>query len=556
MPEMNVSQKFVDWWTDRLHLKDIPLARIPDYMYSVNYWLGSMVAAALIWEVVTGLFLILYYVPSDPYGGITYLVDSVPFGSLLIATHLYGAYAMILLAYIHMFRNYFVKAYKKPRELQWMIGVILLTIVQGAAFLGYSMTGDVLAADAVDVGRGIMGDFPLGLGKALEPFIFGNGTSIDLFTRLLGYHIILVALIGLLFLFHFYLAEMNGFMPHPSRVGYKVPALLDEKDPSLNPWYPRNLLYMVELSLFTFSGIVLVPSVISLIPHVPILFSPYPSVSPTSPLATTIPAYPPWFFLFMYKVLDFQPLSAFDVTLIAAILPILYFLFVPILDRSHDLHFFKGWIFQAIGVIAIVNFIQASVWAALAPGVPVTPSVYIPIIGEPFAVVLIGFYIISKRKNMDSGAGPSTHLETSSLVALVFIAALAVGLYMVASQAVNHLLTIPSLEGVPPMISGLLATGVLSVLLIRYDDIIRVNSKTRRSMRQTTPSPARKVNRKLGTAYIILTLLVATSIADAVVMWLLNPVSQAAFFGLGLGALLLMFAEMISVYHYVAYSRR
>jgi quinol-cytochrome oxidoreductase complex cytochrome b subunit len=554
---MNVSQKFIDWWTDRLHLRDIPLARIPDYMYSVNYWLGSMVAAALIWEVVTGLFLILYYVPSNPYGGITYLISSVPFGSLLLATHLYGAYAMILLAYIHMFRNYFVKAYKKPRELQWMIGVILLTIIQGASFLGYSMTGDVLAADAVDVGRGIMGDFPFGLGKALEPFVFGNGTSIDLFSRLLGYHIILVALIGLLFLFHFYLAEMNGFMPHPSRVGYRAPALLDEKDHSLNPWYPRNLLYMVELSLFTFGGIVLVPSVVSLIPHVPILFSPYPSVSPNSPLATTIPAYPPWFFLFMYKVLDFQPLSAFEVTLIAAILPILYFLLVPIFDRSDDLHFFKGWPFQAIGIIAIVNFIQASVWAALAPGVPVAPAVYIPIIGEPFVVVLIGFYLISKKhKTMGAALNPSSRVRTGSLVAFVFIVALAVGLYMVASQAVAHLLAIPSLGGVPPAISGLLATGVLSVFLIKHDGTILLNSNAEGGVRPNTISSTVKVDKKLGAAYAILTLLVATSVADAVVMWLLNPVSQAAFFGLGLGALLLMFAEMISVYHYVAYSRR
>jgi len=129
---LGIANKFVNWWDERLHLKDAPLARVPDYMYSFNYWTGSFVAAALVWQVVTGLFLILYYVPSDPYNQTIALIQQVPYGSLLLATHLYGAYAMIFLAYVHMFRNYFVKAYKKPRELQWMIGVLLLVIVQGA----------------------------------------------------------------------------------------------------------------------------------------------------------------------------------------------------------------------------------------------------------------------------------------------------------------------------------------------------------------------------------------------------------------------------------------
>jgi len=165
--------------------------------------------------------------------------------------------------------------------------------------------------DAVDVGKGILSNFPGG--NLLEPLFFGNGTSLSLFTRLLGYHIILVALIGLLFGYHFYLAEMNGFMPSRKKANFKAPAKLEEKDPSLNPWYPRNLLYMVELSFFVFGFILIIPSILSILHNVPLLFSPYPSVSPTSPLATTIPAYPPWFFLFLYKVLDFRPLSPFVV---------------------------------------------------------------------------------------------------------------------------------------------------------------------------------------------------------------------------------------------------
>ncbi|MEM0120502.1 MAG: cytochrome bc complex cytochrome b subunit [Thermoprotei archaeon] len=542
---MSITKRFVDWWSDRLHIKDVPLSRIPDYMYSVNYWLGSMVAAALIYEVISGLFLILYYTPSNPYNQTEFIITKVPYGSLLLATHLYGAYTMIFLAYVHMFRNHFVKAYKNPRELQWMIGVILLTLTQGAAFLGYSMTGDILAADAVDVGRGVLEQAPFG--KTLEALVFGNGTSLDLFTRLLGYHIILVALIGLLFGYHFYLAEMNGFTPNAKKVGYRAPAKLDEKDPSLNPWYPRNLLYMLELGFFTFAAILIVPSVISLLHNVPILFSPYPSVSPTSPQATTIPAYPPWFFLFMYNVLDFRPLSPIQVAIVSALIPIIYFLLLPVLDRSKDLHLFSGWVYQAIGVIAIINFIQASVWGAVAPGVPVEPNVYIPVIAEPAIIVLVGFYLLSKRAHTSPNSGDG---GVGRLAAVVLIA-LASGVFLVASYSVQTLTLHLTLAYLPPTITGLLSTGLLGAVLIGFD---RAASSTKLS---TPPTPQRRPQpsaKKLGAAYALLTVLLVTAVALAAVTWRFNPLTQAAFFGIGLGALLLVFGEMLAIYHYVVYT--
>jgi len=541
---VSLAERFINWWSDRLHVKDVPLARIPDYMYSVNYWLGSMVAAALIYEVISGLFLILYYTPSNPYTQTEFIITKVPYGSLLLSTHLYGAYIMIFLAYVHMFRNYFVKAYKNPRELQWMVGVILLTLTQGAAFLGYSMTGDILAADAVDVGRGVLEQAPFG--KTLEALVFGNGTSLDLFTRLLGYHIILVALIGLLFGYHFYLAEMNGFMPHPKKVGYRAPAKLDEKDPSLNPWYPRNLLYMLELGFFTFAAILIVPSVISLLHNVPILFSPYPSVSPTSPQATTIPAYPPWFFLFMYKVLDFRPLSPIQVAVVAALIPIIYFLLVPVLDRSKDLHFFSGWVYQAIGVIAIINFIQASVWGAIAPGIPVDPNVYIPVIVEPVIIVFVGFYLLSRRAHTLANA----NVRSVGRVAAIGLIALASGVFLEALYSLQTLTLHPSFTYIPPAITGLLSTGLLGAVLIGVD---RATPTTPPSG-VGTPRKTTTTTKRLGAAYALLTVLLITAIALAAVTWRFNPLTQAAFFGIGLGALLLVFGEMISIYHYVVYT--
>ena len=153
---MSLIDRISGWFRERLGMEDLPFFRTPDYMYHVGYWLGSLVAAAFAYEVVSGLMLLLYYYPESPYDQTLYIMDKVPYGSVLLFSHLYGAYIMIFLVYVHMFRNYFVGAYKRPREILWILGVILLALTLGASFVGYSLIGDVLGVDALGVGKGLV----------------------------------------------------------------------------------------------------------------------------------------------------------------------------------------------------------------------------------------------------------------------------------------------------------------------------------------------------------------------------------------------------------------
>ncbi|MEM4772169.1 MAG: cytochrome b N-terminal domain-containing protein, partial [Thermoplasmatales archaeon] len=168
-----------------------PLPRkVPDYMRSrggIWYWTGAMVMIAFFYEVATGLILFLYYQPSNAYAS-TEAILGIPYGSVILTTHLYGAYIMIALVYVHLLRNLFVGAYKKPREMQWVSGVILLILTVAVAYFGYSLSGDVLSSDATDVARGIINGFPF-IGSYLSLIILGNGESISLFTRYEGWHI-------------------------------------------------------------------------------------------------------------------------------------------------------------------------------------------------------------------------------------------------------------------------------------------------------------------------------------------------------------------------------
>ena len=238
--------------------KPIP-RRVPDYMRKKGgawYWTGAMVTFAFLYEVITGLVILMYYQPSQAYTSTENFVNNVPFGSLILTTHLYGAYMMIVLVYVHLLRNLFVAAYKKPRMMQWLTGIILLALTVGIGFFGYSMSGDVLSADATDVGTGIARGIPF-IGNYLSLIFFGDGTPTSLFHRMLGWHIVLAAGIGILFLGHFLMAEYNSIMPSHKEANYVAPAI-DEEKPEYKPWYPHNMLFMMQIGMVTISSILII----------------------------------------------------------------------------------------------------------------------------------------------------------------------------------------------------------------------------------------------------------------------------------------------------------
>ncbi|ADN50618.1 cytochrome b [Vulcanisaeta distributa] len=389
---MGERRDFTDWFAELLHLKDVPFMGVPNYMFSIEYWLGGISASALAWQVLTGLLLLFYYEPSNAYNSTMSIIHNVPFGSIILSSHLYGAYIMIFAVYMHGLYVMLKGGYKKPRGFQWVLGVLMFVLTLGVAFIGYSLTGDVLATDAVDVGRGLL--TALGL-QSLIPIVFGNGTELDLFSRLLAWHITIAAAIILLFLLHFYLAEENGLMPRLKDAGYKAPAVINKNNNDLPPWWPRNFIYMVALVFMTWGIIILIPSILALpsvYPSIPILFSPHPGPSPTSPQAAAVPAYPPWFFLFIYKMLD-MPFGLKIDEVLSMIVPVIILLIIPALDRNDKLHPLDRPGILALALIGLTWLIELSVWSAIQPGVPVNPSWATLVMLPPLVIIIAGIYV-------------------------------------------------------------------------------------------------------------------------------------------------------------------
>jgi menaquinol-cytochrome c reductase cytochrome b subunit len=182
------------------------------------YTLGSATLFAFLAQVITGVFLAMYYTPSptQAYGSITHINNDVFLGELVHSMHKWGASVMIILIFLHMARTFFFGAYKYPRELNWVIGVTLLILTLIMGLTGYLLPFDNRSYWATVVASNITGTGPV-LGPYLADFLRAGpeigGTTL---ARFYAIHMLLVpgaiiALIGA----HLYLVVKLGTTAPP-----------------------------------------------------------------------------------------------------------------------------------------------------------------------------------------------------------------------------------------------------------------------------------------------------------------------------------------------------
>jgi menaquinol-cytochrome c reductase cytochrome b subunit len=180
--------------------------------------LGSATLTAFLVQVLTGSILAMYYKP-DPdkaYESIRYITDDVTLGWLVRGMHRWGASVFIILMFFHMARVFLFGAYKYPRELNWIIGVLILALGMLEGFTGYLLPWDQTAYWATVVGINLNGTVPI-LGPFIADFLQG-GAQIgpDTLPRWYALHMLLIpgalfALIG----FHLYLVVRLGVSSPP-----------------------------------------------------------------------------------------------------------------------------------------------------------------------------------------------------------------------------------------------------------------------------------------------------------------------------------------------------
>ncbi|MFQ5505814.1 MAG: cytochrome b N-terminal domain-containing protein [Planctomycetota bacterium] len=131
--------------------------------YAYTWGMGGITFFIFVVLTVTGIYLMYYYHPSkgQAFRDILYLTHDVPFGNILRNMHRWGAHAMVLTVWLHMFRVFLTGSYKKPREFNWVVGVILLVLTLLLSFTGYLLPDDQLGFWAVTVGTNMARATPL-----------------------------------------------------------------------------------------------------------------------------------------------------------------------------------------------------------------------------------------------------------------------------------------------------------------------------------------------------------------------------------------------------------
>ena len=270
---------------------------VPIHRYSYWYFLGGITLFLFGVQVCTGILLLLYYRPSanEAFESVQYLMTQVQFGWLVRSVHSWAANLMIFTAFLHMFSVVFLRAYRKPRELTWVSGMLLLFLAMGFGFSGYLLPWNTLAFFATKVGTDIAGQVPF-VGHRLMIFLRGGeevtGATLS---RFFGFHVaVLPGLTTLLLAIHLLLIQ---------RFGISVPGRIEPEWHAL-PAEKREMRFFPNFLLRELMAWYIALGVLGALAA----FSPWGLGTKADPFAPA-PAgiKPEWYFLFMFQTLKMIP---------------------------------------------------------------------------------------------------------------------------------------------------------------------------------------------------------------------------------------------------------
>ncbi len=349
---------------------------VPVHRFTPLYYFGGMTLFFFAVQVATGILLMLYYRPSaeEAFESVELIMTTVPFGWLIRSIHSWSANLMVFFAFAHLASVYFLKAYRPPRELSWISGVLLLYLALAFGFSGYLLPWNQLAFFATKVGTDIAGSIPWIGGWTLRFLRGGERVSGGTVARFYAWHVaVLPAATTLLLLGHLLLVQ---------RLGLSVPPAVERQGGGHRPM--RFFPHFALRELFGWTVAVGVLAALAA------LF-PWELGEKADPFA---PAFrdirPEWYFLFMFETLKLVPGGEILGVEYEAI-PILLFgllgllvLLVPFLDKG-VVRRGRSPGFTAVGAAAVVYVVGLTAWGYRSP-VPI-----LAVLATGLLVALLGF---------------------------------------------------------------------------------------------------------------------------------------------------------------------
>lgn len=320
----NPQSGIAKWMDERLPLMRLAHDSFVDYPTpkNLNYWwtFGGILTFCLMTQIVTGIILAMHYTPHVDlaFNSVEHIMRNVNYGWLIRYIHANGASMFFLAVYIHMFRGMYYGSYKAPREVLWILGVIIYLLMMAAAFMGYVLPWGQMSLWGATVITNLFGAVPL-VGDSIATWLWG-GFSVDnpTLNRFFSLHYLIPFLIAGVVVLHIWALHVPG---NNNPIGISVKSSQDTVP--FHPYYTVKdgfalVIFMILFSYFIFFA----PNVLG---HAD-------NYIPANPLVTPAHIVPEWYLLPFYAILRAVPDKLGGVIAMVGAIAILFVL--PWLDTS------------------------------------------------------------------------------------------------------------------------------------------------------------------------------------------------------------------------------
>ena len=383
--------QLIGWIDERFPLTSLIREHATEYYAAKNfnawYVFGVLAMVVLVIQLVTGIFLTMNYKPSaeDAFASVEYIMRDVQWGWLIRYMHSTGASAFFIVVYLHMFRAMLYGSYKNPRELLWLIGMVIYMALMAEGFFGYLLPWGQMSYWGAQVIVSLFGAVP-GVGADLVEWIRGDYFISDItLNRFFALHVVAVPLVlVMLVVMHIMALHETGSL-NPD--GIEIKQHKDSRGIPLDgiafhPYYTAKDLVAIVIFLALFAAVVFFA------PEMGGYFLEHANFEPASMLKTPEHIAPVWYFTPFYAILRSVPSKGWGAFLMVAAIALLFFL--PWLDRCRVKSIrYRGWTYKVALSLFAVSFVALG-YLGLQPA---TEKIYV-YAARLFSALYFAFFLL------------------------------------------------------------------------------------------------------------------------------------------------------------------
>ena len=365
------------WIDDRFPLTKVWKEHIAEYYAPKNfnflYYFGAILTVMFAIQIVTGIILTMHYKPDVAlaFASIEYIMRDVPAGWFVRYLHSVGASMIFIALYIHMFRGLMYGSHRSPRELIWLLGMLLYVAMMAEAFFGYLLPWGNMSYWGAQVIVSLFGAIPF-VGEALAEWIRGDYVISDAtLNRFFAFHVILLPLLLALLVYLHIVALHKVGSNNPDGVEIKKQKDADGKPLDGVPFHPY---YTVKDTFGVGVFLTVYLAIVFFLPELGGWFLEKDNFNPADILQTPPDIVPLWYLTPYYSILravtfEWLPGGAKLWGVIAMGAAIMIFFFLPWLDRSRVRSIrYRGWMYKTMLTLFAVTFVMLGYLGTKNPG--------------------------------------------------------------------------------------------------------------------------------------------------------------------------------------------